>query len=53
MRWLIWPGVHEVVDPREHHLAEQGIRVVQYRQHDGTFTFQIGRRPDGASSAAH
>ncbi len=49
-QWLIWPNVNDKVDPREHELLERGIRVVQYKQQDRHYTFQVGRHPGSASS---
>lgn len=42
-RWIVWPQAGETSDPREDTLAEQGIRLVGYREDGGEFSLRAGR----------
>lgn len=43
-KWIVWPSAGHGVDPREAELAEQGIRVVAYREREaGGYEFGVGR----------
>jgi hypothetical protein len=42
-KWIVWPQAGETADPREDTLAEQGIRLVGYREDAGGFSLRAGR----------
>lgn len=42
-KWIVWPAAGDERDPRECELAEQGIRVVGYRESSsGEYGFRVG-----------
>jgi hypothetical protein len=41
-KWLIWPRVGELIDPKEDALRAHGIRVVGYEQAVDVFRFRVG-----------
>lgn len=45
-KWIVWPALGELADPREPELRVRGIRVVGYRREGETFDFRIGARLD-------
>jgi hypothetical protein len=44
-KWIVWPALGALPDPREGELGARGIRVVGYRRIGEGFGFQLGRRP--------
>jgi hypothetical protein len=48
-KWIVWPAVGDGPDPRESELAQKGIRCVGYRQSGASYSFTVGRAPEGGS----
>lgn len=46
-KWIMWPAIGAIRDPREDELATRQIRVVGYRPPAGdeNYTFRVGGRP--------